>query len=436
MRIILTMLLMVSLAQAQGKTIPEQGPPPKNLAHRPDGRFSANGDPANPEKFEIYTVKTGDTLSNIAAQQMKNARLWPQLWEQNEHIVNPHWIYPNDKILIKPVTVITEAAPPPAPTPEPVAEPTPPPPPPAPEPPTRVMSPVIAAKQPAPPAPRPTAIFDIRPRNQAPEIKPTDVYCAGFVHRTPITSSITVSAKYNSDGSGLAAQGDYVYLNRLPEDGIKPGDKLQVIRPTHHVEALNGGTKAIRDLGMHYLDVAQIQVMQTQRDFALARVTTVCEAIELGDILIPFERFDVPVLPRNRPFSPFMQAAGGISGDVVITKNVLLNFGSAFRASGIIPHSDARELAPLESGIATPGNIVYVDLGKSSGVKSGDVFIVYRDLDVDSQLYRLPHEAKGVKRARTAIGEVVIVKVDEAASSALVTYSSVGISAGDYVERR
>src|SRR5206468_1205659 len=43
---------------------------------------------------------------------LKNPRLWPQLWEQNEHIINPHWIYPNDKILIRPVTVVTEAKPP------------------------------------------------------------------------------------------------------------------------------------------------------------------------------------------------------------------------------------------------------------------------------------------------------------------------------------
>ncbi len=423
------MLLLTSLAQAQTKAIPEQGPPPKNLAHKPDGRFSANGDPANPEKFQVYVVKTGDTLSAIAGQTMKNPRLWPQLWEQNEHIVNPHWIYPNDKILIKPVTVLTEAAPPapeepqPAPTQEPTAQSRP------------VLPPVIAAR-PAPPAPQPTSVFDIRPRRNAPEIKSTDMYCSGFVRKIPITTDLRVSAKYNSDNGGLAQQGNYIYISRHAEDSVQPGDRFQVVRPTRHIEALHGETKASRDLGMHYLDIAQIEVMTTQRDFVLARVNTVCDAIELGDIIIPFEKMDVPNVPRGRPFSPFMQVAGGVKGTVVITKNVLLNFGSAFHASGIIPHSDAPELKSVEGGIASTGEIVYVDVGQRSGVKSGDVFIVYRYTDLDRSLYSLPEDAEAVRNARTAIGEIVILKVNESASTALVTYSSVGISAGDFVERR
>jgi hypothetical protein len=429
------MLLMACLAHAQTKALPEQGPPPKNLAHQPDGRFSANGDPANPDKFEIYTVKAGDTLSQIAGNVMKNPRLWPQLWEQNEHIVNPHWIYPNDKILIKPVTLLTEAAPPaalaetePERTPETA---------PAPEPPRQDQSAVIARlQQQAPVPPRPATVFDLRPRTLAPELKPGDVNCAGFIRPGPILTDMRVSAKYKSDGSALAQQGDYIYISRNLEDAVNPGDLFQVVRPTRHIESFEEGRRADRDLGMHYLDIAQIQVVMTQPDFALARVSSVCDAIELGDIMIPSQKFGVPILPRARPFNPFMKAEGGIKGSVVITKNVLMNFGSAFRASGVIAHSNSEQLAPLEGGVAGTGGIVYLDLGVHSGVKPGDIFIVYRPIEIDSFLYSLPHEAKGIKNARTAIGEVVVLKVDETASSAIVTYSSVGILAGDCVERR
>src|SRR5437016_4082783 len=163
MRIVLATMLMASTVlaeQAPTKTVPQQGPPPKNLTVRPDGHVSANQDPANPEKFEVRVVKQGDTLSAIAGEVLKDPRLWPQLWEQNEHIINPHWIYPNDKILIRPITVLTEVAPPPAPEPPP----SPPPTPPAPEP-ARPTPPVtIASIQPPPPRPKPTAIFDLRQR--------------------------------------------------------------------------------------------------------------------------------------------------------------------------------------------------------------------------------------------------------------------------------
>src|SRR5262245_10197290 len=117
MRILFALLFATSAAWAQtnqppAKTAPSQGPPPKNLTVRPDGHVSANQDPADPNKYEIHLVKQGETLSGIAGEVLKNPRLWPQLWEENEHIINPHWIYPNDKILVTPVTPLVEAKPP------------------------------------------------------------------------------------------------------------------------------------------------------------------------------------------------------------------------------------------------------------------------------------------------------------------------------------
>src|SRR3974377_1679054 len=114
MRTILALLIVGSVlaAQTPTKQVPEQGPPPKNLTVRPDGHVSANQDPADADKFEVHVVKQGETLSGIAGEVLKNPRLWPQLWGQNEHIINPHWIYPNDKILIRPVTPLVEAKPP------------------------------------------------------------------------------------------------------------------------------------------------------------------------------------------------------------------------------------------------------------------------------------------------------------------------------------
>src|SRR3954470_23505774 len=90
MRTLIVLMMFVSSAFGQARTAPAQGPPPKNLVQQPDGHFTANQEPANPEKFEVRIVKAGDTLSQIAGEVLKNPRLWPQLWEQNEHIVNPH----------------------------------------------------------------------------------------------------------------------------------------------------------------------------------------------------------------------------------------------------------------------------------------------------------------------------------------------------------
>src|SRR6516162_3093503 len=150
MRTILALLIVGSALSAQtpAKQVPQQGAPPKTLTVRPDGHVSANQDPAGADKFEVHVVKQGETLSGIAGVELKNPRLWPQLWEQNEHIINPHWIYPNDKILIRPVTPLVEAKPP-----EPVAAPEPPPTPEPPRPAPRVAPPPRPAPvRTAPPA--------------------------------------------------------------------------------------------------------------------------------------------------------------------------------------------------------------------------------------------------------------------------------------------
>src|SRR5213593_2996224 len=200
-------------AQTPSKGVHAQGPPPKNLTQRADGHFSANPDPSNPEKFEIRIVKMGDTLSLIAAEVLKNPRLWPQLWEQNEHIINPHWIYPNDKILIRPVTVLSEAKPP---EPEPAPEP---PPPPAPE----VEAPPPPPPPPVPLPPEPERTFVLDERKPTPEVKIDDLYCSGFVRVAPIPRNAKVISWFDPNSGLLAAEADYVYLSQGSEDGIVNG---------------------------------------------------------------------------------------------------------------------------------------------------------------------------------------------------------------------
>jgi hypothetical protein len=396
------------------------------LTVRPDGHVSANLDPANPEKFEVHLVKQGDTLSGIAGAVLMNPRLWPQLWEQNEHIINPHWIYPNDQILIRPVVQITEAKPP---EPEPPPPPAPTPPPPAPR--TQLPPP---SPPPAPPA-QPVLIVD--QQKPAAQIKFEDLYCSGSVRTVRAAEDLKVVAKFDQSGAVLATETEYVYLSQGAEDGIKTGTMYQVIRPTKTLTNPNGRTKMERDLGLHYLDIAQLRVVMAQPDFSLARVIYTCaDAVDPGDVLVPFQQISVPEPPRPRPFSPVMTTSGGVSGSIVSTKDVMLSFGSTFKATGEIPGIRGGHLGPLERGIASEGTIVYLDIGQNKSVRPGDVFIVYRAANVDQRLYDFPREVRNIATARAAIGEVVVVKTGERAATALVTYAADGLTLGDTVERR
>jgi nucleoid-associated protein YgaU len=57
--------------------------------------------PAATEKVEYYVIKSGDTLSGIAAKFYGKGSLYPRIFEANRGVIkNPDLIYPGQKIRI------------------------------------------------------------------------------------------------------------------------------------------------------------------------------------------------------------------------------------------------------------------------------------------------------------------------------------------------
>ncbi len=51
-----------------------------------------------PDHPDQYFVRPGDTLWDISSAFLRDPWLWPELWQANPHIENPHLIYPGDLI--------------------------------------------------------------------------------------------------------------------------------------------------------------------------------------------------------------------------------------------------------------------------------------------------------------------------------------------------
>ncbi|MBW8192779.1 LysM peptidoglycan-binding domain-containing protein [Neiella marina] len=49
---------------------------------------------------EVYVVKKGDTLWDISELFLATPWLWPQLWQANPQVDNPHLIYPGDHLYL------------------------------------------------------------------------------------------------------------------------------------------------------------------------------------------------------------------------------------------------------------------------------------------------------------------------------------------------
>ena len=56
------------------------------------GQYLKEGHP------DVYTVVKGDTLWDISGRFLQKPWLWPEVWQVNPQIENPHLIYPGDRI--------------------------------------------------------------------------------------------------------------------------------------------------------------------------------------------------------------------------------------------------------------------------------------------------------------------------------------------------
>ncbi|WP_116368470.1 LysM peptidoglycan-binding domain-containing protein [Parahaliea mediterranea] len=54
----------------------------------------------NDDVPEVYIVKKGDTLWDISGIYLREPWLWPELWDVNPQIDNPHLIYPGDELYL------------------------------------------------------------------------------------------------------------------------------------------------------------------------------------------------------------------------------------------------------------------------------------------------------------------------------------------------
>ena len=376
LRFSLMALLMLVLVGSGGALADDQ--PPTQL-HMVGDHWTAWDPPTSfPEGTEVYVIERGDTLWDLSSRFYGDPYLWPQLWERNRYILDAHWIYPGDPLVVGvEVTPIEDVA---------------------------DMSgdggegeegddEMHLEKNLS--APVPLGSED-------------DIYCGGYITPEPETfdnsiigseyaysgvtantsSPLVKNIRYDSYFLNLAL-GDVVYLDGGSQGGLIPGSVFTVVRPDAEV----WHPKKKRKYGHFNRYLGRVRVLSTQENTAIAEIVHSCHPIQVGDFLKPFNPEPVPLA----------RLSGLVGVNDPVPNEALVDAPFIIRA----------DMGNVSIG---EGHVVYIDRG-TQDVAPGDLFTIYRETP------------KGLPPLM--IGELAVLSVGQDASLAKVLASRYTVHVGD-----
>src|SRR5215218_7710107 len=98
-RFVLAVLSACTAALVCTAPAPGADRPPQDL-HLVGDHWTAWNPPAPPPEEQVHVIVRGDTLWDLAAKYYGNPYLWPQIWEKNQYVLDAHWIYPGDPLVL------------------------------------------------------------------------------------------------------------------------------------------------------------------------------------------------------------------------------------------------------------------------------------------------------------------------------------------------
>jgi hypothetical protein len=190
-----------------------------------------------------YTVVKGDTLWDLSEHFYDSPWIWPDLWEKNQEIANPHWIFPGERVRIYSREELERMFGP-KPPPEPKI---------------------------GPPPPEPKYYYY------------PGIDSVGFIRKEAVNPCGTIF-KVKEDKE-LMAQGDVVYVRPIGAAVFKPEDRFTVFRALKPLK--DKATKKL--IGTQHYFAGVIEITDVQPKFALASVVASYRSIEKDDLLMPYE---------------------------------------------------------------------------------------------------------------------------------------------------
>lgn len=267
------------------------------------------------------------------------------------------------------------------------------------------------------------------------------MYCSGVWSNEALPNDTYLISGEEARSQLTFYQDNYVYINRGSAQGLSVGDEFLVIRPVKRNAAkewfagnpfptpdrpnwFKWESWLRRAMGAYWKDVGKVRVVKVHSDTAIAQIVHSCDYFQRGDYVRPFEQRTAPAFKAAK-FDRWAPPSGRSTAQVV--------------------QIEEPEYYTAQAGT---GNIIYVNLGSTQGVKAGDYFRVFRYQGTrDEMAYQhwgYQYKAWGFGKTprgyswkdlpREVVGEGMVLRTGPNSSTVLVTYSLREIYQGDYVE--
>ena len=331
-----------------------------------------------PEGSRSHLVEKGDTLWDLANKYLGNAYAWPQIWELNQWVKDPHWIFPGDPIVIDLARAVASAG---------------------------SVPPAVTALEPDHPssgytvARKPELAFSFQDFIQLPFLAPE-----GAEAHYKSQGALRITGNQRSERAFLA-EGETLYIRGGSEQGVKEGDRFVILK-TVATKLINprGGKKPMGDV------IQQIGVVRVVTPMAKGSVGIIercMDSVEVGNRLVRFTE------PANIP----LQLRTDTTDPVKVEANPAV----------VVFARDSRQ-------DTSSGDELIIDRGSNSGLKVGDVLLAAR-------VKSFPvgeNDNKKVQAKETTthfLGQVMVVRVEPSSATCRVLRSQEEIRMGDLITR-
>jgi hypothetical protein len=253
----------------------------------------------------------------------------------------------------------------------------------------------------------------------------TSVNCSGFVTDQKVPDEARLVSGEQSNYKLTWTRGDYVYINRGQDKGVRVGDRFSVLRPDKDpadVPWFKWQGKLLKAMGQLYQDAGQLRVVNVHPKVSVALVIFSCGYMQRGDIVLPYQERPEPPLKDPATFDHFAPVSGKPVAMLVAGRDYSQAYGKL--------------------------SAVYVNLGTNQGVKVGDYFRIFR---YQGSMAETVPQNKGYQYSmygfgsaptryewndlpREVLGEGIVINVSRNASTMMITFDSSEVYAGDYIE--